>query len=250
MDSKEIEYKFKIDAYSPETIPMVRLGEYMAEFGKLLSNASSVHFRKIEKGSTVLTAGVEFEAEPKIRRRLQATKNAEDKDGVEVAARLNKMLRDDNANGLILAAKNGQITEEFYLAGREIPAPKEIGPFNEPATIKAMLFRIGGRDETAHAQLLDSAGRTWNGKLTQEQAAHMAAAGLYQWFIVNGMARWVRTEEDTWELKDFRISDFSLLPKHSLQQEIEALRKIEGSEWGGTDPSEFIEKIRRDDEIH
>ena len=118
-------------------------------------------------------------------------------------------------------------------------------------TIKAKLFRIGGRDETAHAQFLDSTGLTWNGSLTQNQAAEMAAGGLYRWFTVNGTARWVRTEEENWKLLAFHIIDFHLLDEKSLQQEIDTLRKITGSEWGNVDVSKFIEELRHDDdEIH
>ena len=254
MANNPIKYKFWIDAYSPMTMPMARLGEYMAELGHLMANEASVHFRELEEGSTVVAVDVEFEAYPKVRNRLHAARTADDKDAVQIFNRLNKMLRDDNAVGCILTEENQHLAEVLHFPGREIPAPQVIGPFTEPATIKAKLFRIGGRDQTAHAQLIDSTGRIWNGTLTQQQAAEMAAAdggGLYQWFLVSGTARWIRTEEESWDLKGFSITDFRLLPESSLKQEIEALRNIEGSEWGGIDPSVFIEKLRRDDdEIH
>ena len=256
MANREIEYRFKIEAFSPETIAMLRLGEYLAEFGKLLANVASVHFRRLEGGSTTAVAGVEYEASPKVKSRLLSIKRSEaPKDAAESYARLNTMLREDNAVGRVLAINDGQFTEELYLPGKEIPIPAQIGPFTEPATIKAELHRIGGRDETAHAQLMDSAGRLWNGKLTKEQAARMDAAGgggLYKWFTVSGNARWVRTEESEWKLIDFHILDFKLLPEDSLEQDIESLRGIHGSKWGEIDdPDAFIRKSRAaDDGIH
>lgn len=250
MANREIEYKFTIEAYSPDTIPMVRLGEYMAEFGRLLANTASVHFRGIEPGSTVLKAGVEFEAEPKVKRRLDEIKRSEaPTDAADSFGRLNSMLRDDNAIGRIFVAANDTtFTEELFLPGREIPVAEQIGPFWEPASIKGQLYRIGGRDDTAHAQLMDSAGRIWNGALTQQQAASMAAEGLYRWFHVTGKARWIRTEEHAWKLLDFQIADFEVLPVDSLAQDIEHLRGIKGNKWGDFDP---LEESRRDDDgIH
>lgn len=230
---------------------MVRLGEYMTEFGRLLSNNSSVHFREVREGSTILAAEVDFEAVPKVDQRLKAAKFAEDGDALKVVSLINKMLRDDNAVGSVRSRENGEFRELLFFPGRDLPMPQTIGPFNEPASVKAKLVRVGGRDDTAHAQLIDAAGRIWNGKLSQQQAAEMAAKGLYKWFEVSGIARWIRTEEDKWELKDFRIETYSVLPEHSLSDEIISLRKIEGSEWGGVDPSEFIDRIRRDDdEVH
>lgn len=250
------EYKFWIDAYSPDTIPMQRLGEYMAELGKLLANTDRVHFHRLEKGSTGVAVRVEREAAPKVRSRLESIKRAEAaNDAIEAVTRLNDMLRDDNAVGELRMATDGKQKSILRFPGREIPKPQEIGPFSEPATIKAQLYRIGGRDETAHAQLLDAAGRQWNGDLTQEQAAEMAAAGgrgLYRWFTVNGMARWLRTEDNQWKLVSFHIHNFKLLPETSLEEELKSIRNIPGSEWNEmADPLGYVEDLRKDDdEIH
>ncbi|MEK6244033.1 MAG: hypothetical protein AABM33_05975 [Pseudomonadota bacterium] len=256
MADKETEYKFKIDVFTPKTIPMLRLGEYMAELAKLLANTTSVHFDRLEESSCVLVSKIEWEAAPKVRSRIESIKRSEAADdATEAVARLNVMLREDNAVGKLLQDDNGKLAEILHFPGREIPKPEQIGPFSEQATIKAQLYRIGGRDDTAHAQLMDSAGRQWNGKLTKEQAAKMAAAGgegLYKWFLVNGSARWLRTEENEWKLVDFHINDFKLLQDASLEEDIAALRGIKGNQWGDVaDPSGAIKESRSDDdEVH
>ena len=63
------EYRFRIDAYSPETMPMARLAEYMAELALLLGEPSAVHFKRLARGSTVLVNSVDREAAPKVRQR-------------------------------------------------------------------------------------------------------------------------------------------------------------------------------------
>ncbi len=70
---KNREYRFKIDAFSPTTIPMSRLAEYVSDLAKMFGNNNSVHLLKIEEGSTVPLVMVEWEAEPKVRDRMQAT---------------------------------------------------------------------------------------------------------------------------------------------------------------------------------
>ncbi len=40
---------FSIDAYSPETIPMAKLADYMADFASLLGEDNAVDFAGLEK---------------------------------------------------------------------------------------------------------------------------------------------------------------------------------------------------------
>jgi hypothetical protein len=66
------EYKFKIDAYSPETMLLGRLAEYLTDLSKLFGEDKSVHLIRVEGGSTVPVFLVEREAEPKIRDQFHA----------------------------------------------------------------------------------------------------------------------------------------------------------------------------------
>ncbi len=49
-----MEFRLKIDAYSPKTIPMASLASYMNDLARLLGELASVHFVRLEEGSTVL----------------------------------------------------------------------------------------------------------------------------------------------------------------------------------------------------
>lgn len=58
-------YRFVIDeSFTPDTLPMWRLAEYMTDMADLLGEKSYVHFVQIEGGSTVLVQDVEHEAYP------------------------------------------------------------------------------------------------------------------------------------------------------------------------------------------
>ena len=68
--SKGKERRFKIDVFTPDTLPMERLAEYMLQFAMLLGETERVHFVDVSRGSAVLRARVEDVAVPKVERRL------------------------------------------------------------------------------------------------------------------------------------------------------------------------------------
>lgn len=106
------EFRLTIDAFTPSTIPMYRLAEYMADFAVLLGNEKSVHHGGLVKGSTILVAKVEWEAEPKVRERLHAVRNRSGNDRVmEAAARLDDRLAQDNAKGMIADPAGAKVIE-------------------------------------------------------------------------------------------------------------------------------------------
>ena len=47
---KHRDYRFHIEAYSPDTMPMARLADYLADLAKMLGQEKSVHFLKVEGG--------------------------------------------------------------------------------------------------------------------------------------------------------------------------------------------------------
>jgi len=245
------EYKFKIDAYSPETIPMARLAEYMHELAKLLANQDRVHFKGVEAGSTVLVARVEHEAIPKVANRVDAIHRGEpDDDAREAFKVLNEMLRNDNATGEL--QKEGNVIF-LKFPGREIPRPERIGPITQHTSIDGELVRIGGKDQTAHALIQDAEGRIWSGSLSRELARELSKH-LYEGPVlrVEGDAKWERDEDGNWDARNLRIQTFKVLPEDTLIKVVNRLRKIEGSEWKNmNDPIGFIHNLRRDDdEVH
>lgn len=93
---------FYIDAYSPETITLAKLADYMADFAALLGRDNVVHFAGLEKGSTKLAARVEFEDLPKVTTRLHDIRRGNPpKDAVRLFAQIDTRLANDNAIGRI-----------------------------------------------------------------------------------------------------------------------------------------------------
>src|SRR5882724_5586855 len=97
-----VEYRFESEAYTPETIPMARLAEYMRELANILGEPAAVHFNRLEAGSTVLVSNIEREAVPKVRQRTMAVRRREGpSEGLRAYKAINKLLREDNGVGFL-----------------------------------------------------------------------------------------------------------------------------------------------------
>lgn len=241
-------YTFHIDAYSPATIPMARLAEYLSQLAGLLGNAESVHLVQVDDGSVNVVHEVEFEAIPKVRARLSLVTSLDAPEDLKKRfVQINDMLREDNAVGLL--KRDSQNVVRF--PGKEIRKPKKIGPFNESGKIDGVLVRIGGKDKTVHAQLMGHDDKVWSCVVDREMAREMAAHLFGAPLRVLGSARWERDEQEKWNLVAFRASQFEVLSDEDLSQVVERLRQIQQR-----DPSkdeDFLavwREIRGDDEVH
>lgn len=217
------DYEFKISAFSPDTIPMARLAEYMGALADLLGEKERVHFERLKAGSTVLAARVEEVARPKVRQHLVEVRSADESDARhKVVARLNSMLRDDNAEG---ALRSGS-AEIVRFPGRHLAIPEEIGPITKHTEVRGVLVRIGGKDRTAHAHVLDPEGRDWGCVLDRDLARRLAPHLFGVPVILSGEGRWKRTREGKWELISFKARSFEAVEEKTLSESIDSVRRV------------------------
>ena len=109
---KPQEFRFKIDIYTPDTMPMARLAEYMQGLAALLGHRKSVHFSRVEPGSAILVAKVEPQDEPKIRERVRRVrKRIGPKDAADAYQKIDDMLRDDNAVAEVIEPDGNKVIE-------------------------------------------------------------------------------------------------------------------------------------------
>jgi hypothetical protein len=246
------EYRFVIDgAYTPATLPMERLAEYMRALADLLGEKTQVHFKSVDKGSAVLVADVEDPAEPKVWHRVTGVRSGSAPAEVMKAFHvLDEFLREDNARGRLLESSNDN--EMLSFPGRDRPEPIAYGPFKQDGTLDGEVIRVGGKDETIPVNLRD--GPVIHTKLsTTREIARRLAKHLFEGVVrVHGTGVWYRGGDGTWELLSFKIVDFELLDDAPLGDVVERLRKTPGNEWGEVpDPvRELLERRHGDGEPH
>lgn len=217
-------YILRIGAFSPTSIPMARLAEYMKEVAELLGEESSVHFSRLVKGSTRLVALVEPPAQPRV---AENVRKAYEKDGNSAGAKaiehIDRMLREDRATGEL--ERDG--TNIIQFPGIKRKRMPRLGPFTQRFERTGVLVRIGGKDDSAHATLEDGAGKSWSFKLNKALARQIAAHLYGDPIVLHGDGRFVRNEEGDWQTLDLRAVSYSAAGTGSLRDAVEKIRALD-----------------------
>lgn len=240
---------FCIDAYSPQTIPMAKLAEYLGDFAELLGKEHAVHFVGVESGSTNIVAGVGYEDLPKVTARLSAIRHGDaPKDLGRLVQKIDRRLANDNAAGRVVL-KNGTMEgtgELLVFPGRNRQKLPSYGPFNQEGHLDGVLISVGGRDETISVQLQNGEVRYTHCE-TSRTIARELGKHMFEPIRIYGSGRWLREAEGEWTLVRFRIQRFDVLGSDSLQETVARLRAVQGSGWRDIDdPLGELEKSRRD----
>ncbi len=221
------EYRLKIDAYTPETMPMARLAEYITNLAEVLGEPNAVHFARLEPGSTAVVARIEREAIPKIQERTRAVRRGDaPRDAIRAYHRINKLLQADNGVGrledkkasLILRFPGREASEEYF------PSVRQHG------SIEARVVRVGGVDETIPV-LLESEGEQIANCWTNRIIAKQLAQKLFEYVRLYGIGRWCRDRDGVWSLADFKIMSFEVLQEEPLSAALGKLRAVAGGDW-------------------
>lgn len=228
-------YTFHIDAYSPETIPMSRLAEYMLALAEIFGEKGCVHFQGLKSGSTQILSRVQREAVPKVRENLMRAPTG----------KLNDMLRNDNAEARLLRSDSNVLD----FPGRRLPRPAKMGPFTQAIEKEGVLVRIGGKDKSAHAIIEDSQGNTWSFEVTRELARDLAGLLYDRPIRLVGTGRWFRDEEGNWQHRDLKAADFQILNADSLANVVGRIRQLPADAWDlGDDPIGHLRALRDDNQ--
>ena len=127
------EYRFKIDAFTPDTLPMARLAEYMSDFAKMLGEPESVHFDRIENGSATLVSVVDDTAVLRFAKDSMVFVQAMvPQTQCRLTRETNRRLKNDNCVGIL--TENG-VAEIIRFPGREMEEPVSYGPFNQEGSL-------------------------------------------------------------------------------------------------------------------
>lgn len=241
MDS---EYRFRIaESFTPRTLPMERLGEYLTALAKLLGEEGSVHFKKVVEGSAILVADVDLSARPKVRERIRGIREGHGaKDALKAFAELDEMLRKDNATGALLDGVDAIV---IPFPGRLRPEPLVFGPFRQEGTLDGQVIRVGGKDDTVPVHLQDGAVIYIGLNATRDMARRLGAMIYGPTIRVHGTGVWFRAGDGSWQLRSFKISDFEVLDETSLTDVVASLRRVGAKEWAElSDPVQALLKDR------
>lgn len=235
------EYRFKIDAFTPSTIPMVRLAQYLTDLSVMLGQEKSVHFVRVEEGSTIPVIMVEWEAEPKVRERVKAVKHNEAPQNAQQAARdIDRKLSEDNAKGFLLDPSGAKVIQ---FPGRERFLVPEFGPVSQPGMFQGVPIKIGGENDPVPVHLED--GKQKYIVLAKRSLAKEIASYLFTTVVrVEGTGRWTRNSDGEWIMHQFYAHTVMPIEDADIRKNIDELRAVSGSWKKSEDPLAVLGQIR------
>ncbi|MFP4146568.1 MAG: hypothetical protein ACLFSI_02515 [Halorhodospira sp.] len=220
------EYRLSVNAYTPETISMKRLSEYIGDLARLLGYHDSVHLRRVESGSAEVVVDVDEAYSRQVEERVRALNEAECPAEVRTAwDSINSRLREDGSDGNLQAGGRNVI----QFPGVEAPAPREYGPIHKVGCIEGVVIRVGGQGDPTPVHIREY-DRVRNCKAPRAMARELVQ--LFDSFVrVYGAGKWFRSAEGYWYVKDFMISNYERLDEAPLSKVCRRLTEIEGNGW-------------------
>ena len=242
-DARAVQLRFEIGAYSPTTMPMVRLARYLDHLATVLGETRSVHLVSVDEGSTVPVLAVDPEAYGKVRQRAAEVRNKEASPAVLKASRaIETDLATDNARYADVVDDHG--TRILRFAGAPRCDDPEYGPFSQPGTLDGIPIVVGGENDPVpvHLESLDRVHNCLAARaLAKQIGIHLFTTPLR----VSGLGRWFRDRDGAWTMKSFRIQDFEELPTDSLADATRRLRSIDAGWKQRPDPLGDLVALRK-----
>ena len=222
------EITFKIDVYTPATLPQRRLGEYLIELSKLYGESDSVHFRAVRRGSAKLVSVIDEPAVPKVNKRLaEIDIGVAPKEAIETFARLDSMLAYDNATAVVRGLDHGKV---IRFPGRTRPPLVEYGLIAESGILEGELIRIGGKDKSVHLHLQNGAIVHTDIETDRDMARRLAPLIFGPLIRLHGTGYW-RRSGGIWERSRFAVNGFEQVDDRTLADALDSIRAIDGSYW-------------------
>ncbi|MHB8389971.1 MAG: hypothetical protein ACYDBH_10365 [Acidobacteriaceae bacterium] len=218
-------FHFKIDGFTPETLPMSRLAEYMTDLAALLGHEHNVHFLKVARGSADLVHIIEETQQQEVIQRLHLVKEGLGPAEAQGAFRsLNAKLSEDGKTAKMMRGRGKLLAFPGIKA-----TPPTYGPIYMQGHLDGQLIRVGGKDGTKPIHIMnDDAYYICNANA--EVARELATA--YEKFIrVYGNGKWFREPDGRWNLEHFNIKTFEFLDNAPLPEIIGRLRGLPNNEW-------------------
>ena len=247
------ELRFKIEGktddvdFTPTTLPMARLAEYLTDLAVLLGHKESIHLIKVEDGSAQPLFYYDVLEEGRIFARVRGAANGTgDPEAVEAFQKIDKRLRRDNGSARLVNGKADLADFPGIRQEQQERYPK----IRERRTIVGKLRRVGGRGDTIPIWI-ERADHKMFFCDTSEALSKRLSEFYLQVIKVHGIGIYIRSENDEWEQDRFIIQSFDPAPllEEDIRTTFDKLRAIDDNEWNQIkDPLAELRRIRHGDD--
>jgi hypothetical protein len=218
-------FEFVIDAFTPDTLPMGRLAEYLADLAALLGEKDRVHFIQVGEGSARLAYAVEEVALPTVRHRVAGARIADsESDERRAFESIDHRLREDKATAELRETDQPE-GKVLFFPGRTRDVDPAYGPFNQQGQLYGTVIQVGGKRSIVNVNIQDGE-LVYYCEASRDLALQLAPLMFNYTVRVHGTGRYFRNPDGQWEMKNFKISDFEKLERRPLAETVERLRSI------------------------
>jgi hypothetical protein len=217
---------FVIPGYTPETMPLNLLIDYLQQMSVVLGDPENLHLVEIKKGSVAPTFHVTKAVAVEARERASKVQRGDGtKKQVDAYNRIRHMVRRDSRDAGSRALLRS--SERVVL---EIPAaPDELGflsGIRQASTIDGQIIRLGGAGDDATLQVQELDGRIMSGFTAKRSLAKELAPLMWEPVRLFGTGQWCRTEEGVWQLERMQVQTYERLDDENLGVTLERLRGL------------------------
>ena len=229
-------FEFILPGYTPETMPLDRLLEYLSQLMVILGNPSDLHLIDIKKSSTKPVFVMPHHAAVKARKRARETwEGGGPVRAREAYRRIRRMVSDDGGKPAVLTSQSATILE---FPSVDLGADQEIGSVRQPSSVTGELIRVGGETEFDQILLRDVSGAVIAGCFSTKEVAKQLAKLLHEHVRLHGIASWHRDRHGKWQMARMKVQTFEKVDDESLS---DALAAVQGtvSDW----PDDLTEQL-------
>lgn len=216
------EFRFEIDGFTPTTLSMRRLQDYIPHLVEIFGNQDDVHLLRVEDGSATPCIFAKQRVLTRVERRLLAIKTGHgSRKSYRAMDSINELLVEDDTSAVLKSPHFGIVIE---FPGNKQSKEPIFGPISETGDLQGELFQVGGRDQTISIYLR-SEGEIYICTGTREQGRQISEH-LFKSVRVFGDGKWMRGKTGRWKLVSFILKDFRPLSETTLSQAIGSLRDL------------------------
>lgn len=232
-------FSFVIPAYTPETMPLDRLIEYLQQIAMVMGDPANMHLVELETSSTAPVFLIPKRAALDAQERTARVSRGEGtKDQHRAYERLRRMVRRDAPGATRPALLKS--TKRVLL---EIPAaPEDLGVLNgvrQATQLDGVLVSVGGVGGSASLRLQLLNGQVIAGLTVSRAKAKEMAHLIYEPIRVTGPGIWGRNEDGEWALDRMHVEGFEPLTDRSASDVLAELRALKIA-W----PPDVLDRLR------
>lgn len=235
---KDLErFKFTVPGYTPETMPLDRLMEYLNQLSIVLGSPEDLHLVAIEKSSTrpvlAMRHDVAVRARHHAREVAQGGGSQRRRDAFNT---IRRMVSEDGGKPAVLRAPEGQILK---FPSVDTGQDQVIHAIRQPTSLEGALVRVGGIGENAQLLIQELNGNVIAGCTASRSVAQAMAPLIYRSLRVSGIGTWHRNEEGKWAIVRLHVQSFEPLDESELEDVVAKLQAV-NVEW----PADSIAQLQ------